>query len=73
MFSSYAEIMQVSEVTGQDVVCTIKNSATLAGSLFTLHASQVHIELPTLTDKDKEVISTFLLACLNESLTINYL
>jgi len=59
MLSSYAEIMQVSEVTGQDVVCTIKNSATLAGSLFTLHASQVHIDLPTLTDKDKEVISTF--------------
>jgi len=72
MLSSYAETMQVSEVTGQDVVCTIKNSATLAGSLFTLHVSQVHIDLPTLTDKDKEVISVFLLACLNESLIIKY-
>lgn len=38
-----------------DVVCKIKNSATLAGALFTLHASQIHIDLPTLTDKDKEV------------------
>lgn len=48
---------QVSELKGDDVVCVIKNSATLSGSLFTLHASQVHIDLPTLTDSDKEVIS----------------
>lgn len=40
---------------GKDVVCLIKNSATLAGSLYTLHVSQIRIELPTLTDKDKEV------------------
>ncbi|KAB5519903.1 hypothetical protein DKX38_024222 [Salix brachista] len=47
--------LEVSEVKGNDVVCVIKNSATLAGSLFTLHAIQIHIELPTLSDKDKEV------------------
>lgn len=46
---------QVDKVEGVDVVCKIKNSATLAGALFTLHASQIHIDLPTLTDKDKEV------------------
>lgn len=40
---------------GEDVVCLIKNSATLAGSLYTLHVSQIHIDLPTLTDQDKEV------------------
>ncbi|KAJ1418881.1 Pyruvate/Phosphoenolpyruvate kinase-like domain superfamily [Sesbania bispinosa] len=51
--------LEVAEVNGKDVVCTIKNSATLAGSLFTLHASQIHIDLPTLTEKDKEVISTW--------------
>ncbi|PPD90022.1 hypothetical protein GOBAR_DD13018 [Gossypium barbadense] len=51
--------LEVSEVKGDDVVCVIKNSATLAGSLFTLHGSQIHIGLPTLTDKDKEVISTW--------------
>ncbi|KAI4349043.1 hypothetical protein L6164_009691 [Bauhinia variegata] len=51
--------LEVAEVKGQDVVCVIKNSATLAGSLFTLHASQIHIDLPTLTDKDKEAISTW--------------
>ncbi|KAM7268658.1 hypothetical protein ACFE04_010824 [Oxalis oulophora] len=51
--------LEVNEVNGEDVVCLIKNSATLAGQLFTLHVSQVHIELPTLTDKDKEVISTW--------------
>lgn len=47
--------MQVKEVDGDDVTCVIKNSATLAGSLYTLHVSQIHIDLPTLTDKDKEV------------------
>lgn len=48
-------MMQVTEVKGEDVVCLIKNSATLAGSLYTLHVSQIRIDLPTLTDKDKEV------------------
>ncbi|KAF8404626.1 hypothetical protein HHK36_009514 [Tetracentron sinense] len=45
---------KVDEVKGEDVVCVIKNSATLAGSLFTLHISQICIDLPTLTDNDKE-------------------
>ena len=40
---------------GEDVICIIKNFATLAGTLFTLHASQIFIDLPTLSDKDKEV------------------
>ncbi|KAE8704602.1 putative leucine-rich repeat receptor-like protein kinase [Hibiscus syriacus] len=51
--------LEVNEVKGNDVVCVIKNSATLAGSLFTLHASQIRIDLPTLTEKDKEVVSTW--------------
>ncbi|KAL1553170.1 pyruvate kinase [Salvia divinorum] len=51
--------LEVKEVKGKDVVCLIKNSATLAGSLYTLHVSQICIELPTLTDKDKGVISTW--------------
>ncbi|KAL6328262.1 hypothetical protein AAG906_034405 [Vitis piasezkii] len=51
--------LEVTEVDGEDVVCLIKNSATLAGSLYTLHVSQIRIDLPTLTDKDKEVISTW--------------
>ncbi|KAL0317306.1 UNVERIFIED_CONTAM: Pyruvate kinase, cytosolic [Sesamum angustifolium] len=51
--------LEVKEVKGEDVHCIIKNSATLAGSLYTLHVSQIHIELPTLTDKDKEVIRTW--------------
>lgn len=46
---------QVDKVEGDDVNCKIKNTATLAGALFTLHASQIHIDLPTLTEKDKEV------------------
>ncbi|KAJ9175374.1 hypothetical protein P3X46_013937 [Hevea brasiliensis] len=51
--------LEVIEVNGEDVVCLIKNSATLGGPLYTLHVSQIRIELPTLTDKDKEVISTW--------------
>jgi pyruvate kinase len=47
--------MQVTEVNGDDVVCLIKNSATLSGTLYTLHVSQIRIDLPSLTDKDKEV------------------
>lgn len=47
--------MQVSEVHGDDVTCLIKNSATLSGSLYTLHVSQIRIDLPTLTDQDKKV------------------
>lgn len=42
-------------MTGDDVVCQIKNTATLAGSLFTMHVSQIRIDLPTLTDNDKKV------------------
>jgi pyruvate kinase len=51
--------LEVEEVEGQDVVCTVKNSATLTGSLFTIHASQVHIDLPTLSEDDKKVISSW--------------
>ncbi|KAK1322637.1 hypothetical protein QJS10_CPA02g00688 [Acorus calamus] len=51
--------LEVSEVKGDDVVCMIKNSATLSGSLFTLHMSQIRVDLPTLTDADKEVLSTW--------------
>ena len=51
----FISVMQVSEVNGDDVTCVIKNSATLSGSLYTLHVSQIRIDLPTLTNKDKEV------------------
>ncbi|XP_050387713.1 pyruvate kinase 1, cytosolic-like [Argentina anserina] len=51
--------LEVTEVSGEDVVCLIKNSATLEGSLYTLHVSRIRIDLPTLTDQDKEVIKTW--------------
>ncbi|KAL8168184.1 hypothetical protein V2J09_009683 [Rumex salicifolius] len=51
--------LEVAEIKGDNVVCLIKNSATLDGSLFTLHASQVRINLPTLSDKDKKVMKTW--------------
>ncbi|KAJ0624688.1 putative pyruvate kinase [Helianthus annuus] len=52
--------------------CTIKNSATLAGALFTLHASQIHIDLPTLTEKDKVNISTWGVANKIDFLSLSY-
>lgn len=52
---SSTSVLQVTEVRGEDVVCLIKNSAALGGQLYTLHVSQIRIDLPTLTDKDKEV------------------
>ncbi|PRQ56354.1 putative pyruvate kinase [Rosa chinensis] len=51
--------LEVTEVIGEDVVCLIKNSAILAGSMYTLHVSQIRIDQPTLTDLDKEVIRTW--------------
>uniref|UniRef100_A0A0D6QYY8 Pyruvate kinase n=1 Tax=Araucaria cunninghamii TaxID=56994 RepID=A0A0D6QYY8_ARACU len=51
--------LEVADIQGEDVICFVKNSATLAGSLFTMHVSQVHIDLPTLSDADKHVIATW--------------
>ncbi|KAK6156313.1 hypothetical protein DH2020_010561 [Rehmannia glutinosa] len=64
--------LEVSEVKENDVVCLIKNSATLAGPLYTLHVSQIRIDLPTLTDKDKEVISTWGLRNKIDFLSLSY-
>ncbi|XP_029117532.1 pyruvate kinase 1, cytosolic isoform X2 [Elaeis guineensis] len=49
--------MEVAELKGDDVVCLVKSGATLAGSLYTLHISQIRVDLPTLSDADKDVIS----------------
>ncbi|KAM0978643.1 hypothetical protein ACFX13_014848 [Malus domestica] len=64
--------LEVSEIKGEDVVCSVKNSATLAGSLFTLHASQIHIDLPTLSDQDNEVISSWGLQNKIDFLSLSY-
>ncbi|XP_076945615.1 pyruvate kinase 1, cytosolic-like [Bidens hawaiensis] len=64
--------LEVDKVDGSDVDCKIKNSATLAGSLFTLHASQVHIDLPTLTEKDKANISSWGVANKIDFLSLSY-
>lgn len=45
------------EVNGEDVVCFIENSATLSGPLYILQLSQTGIDIPTHTDKDKELIN----------------
>ncbi|KAH0714307.1 hypothetical protein KY284_007212 [Solanum tuberosum] len=62
----------VTEVKGEDVVCFIKSSATLAGPLYTLHISQIRIELPTLTDKDTKVISSWAVRNKIDILSLSY-
>jgi pyruvate kinase len=49
--------LEVSELSKDDVICKVKNTATLSDSLYTLHVSQMRINLPTLTDLDKEIIT----------------
>ncbi|KQJ88946.1 pyruvate kinase 1, cytosolic [Brachypodium distachyon] len=51
--------LEVIETSGEEVICLVKNTATLAGPIFTLHVSQVHISMPTLSEYDKQVISTW--------------
>lgn len=51
--------LEVLETKGSDVICLVKNNATLSGTVFNMHVSQVHVNLPTLTDADKKIISTW--------------
>jgi pyruvate kinase len=51
--------LEVTETRGTDVICKINNTATLTGTLFTAHVSQVQIELPTLSEYDLRIISTW--------------
>eukprot|EP00475_Leptophrys_vorax_P038353 TRINITY_DN6744_c0_g3_i1.p1 TRINITY_DN6744_c0_g3~~TRINITY_DN6744_c0_g3_i1.p1 ORF type:complete len:372 (-),score=42.37 TRINITY_DN6744_c0_g3_i1:371-1447(-) len=44
---------------GTDIVCFVKNSATLAGAVFTAHVAQVHIDLPTLSEADKRLLASW--------------
>lgn len=57
LFLTYCNL-QVVETSGENVNCLVKNAATLAGPIFTLHVSQVHISLPTLSEYDKHVMWT---------------
>lgn len=51
--------LEVLETNGSDVHCLVKNSATLSGFVFTMHVSQVHINLPTLSEVDKKAIASW--------------
>jgi len=48
-------LLELSVVKGNDVVCIIKNSATLTGSLFTLHASQINLTYLPLRRKTRRL------------------
>ncbi|KMZ75164.1 Pyruvate kinase [Zostera marina] len=49
--------LEVVEIQDDDVICVVKNTATLIGSLFILHIAHMRINLPALTDSDKDIIS----------------
>ncbi|KAL8142983.1 hypothetical protein V2J09_016015 [Rumex salicifolius] len=51
--------LEVLETDGSDIVCQVKNNATLSGSVFNVHVSQARVNLPTLTDIDKKIISSW--------------
>ncbi|KAH9620886.1 hypothetical protein KSS87_011243 [Heliosperma pusillum] len=51
--------LEVSETNGADIICQVKNNAKLTGFMFNLHVSRVQVDLPTLTDTDKQIISTW--------------
>eukprot|EP00271_Cylindrocystis_brebissonii_P007788 TRINITY_DN214_c0_g2_i2.p1 TRINITY_DN214_c0_g2~~TRINITY_DN214_c0_g2_i2.p1 ORF type:complete len:530 (+),score=138.56 TRINITY_DN214_c0_g2_i2:147-1736(+) len=51
--------LDVTGTEGDDVLCHVKNAATLSGPLFTAHAASVHVGLPTLSEQDKENISSW--------------
>ncbi|XP_065854854.1 pyruvate kinase 2, cytosolic-like [Euphorbia lathyris] len=48
--------LEVLETRGQDVICIVKNTATLSGFVL-LHVSKVLATLPTLSQNDKQIIS----------------
>ncbi|CAM8973372.1 unnamed protein product [Rhodiola kirilowii] len=48
--------LEVVETRGSAVICLVKNTAVLSGVIITIHVSQVRIDLPTLSDTDKQVI-----------------
>ncbi|XP_050228198.1 pyruvate kinase 1, cytosolic-like [Mercurialis annua] len=48
--------LEVLETNGSDVICLVKNTATLTGFVL-MHVSQVLASLPTLSDNDKKIIS----------------
>eukprot|EP00245_Coleochaete_scutata_P005806 TRINITY_DN19679_c0_g1_i1.p1 TRINITY_DN19679_c0_g1~~TRINITY_DN19679_c0_g1_i1.p1 ORF type:complete len:547 (-),score=87.04 TRINITY_DN19679_c0_g1_i1:734-2311(-) len=51
--------LEVEETDGDEVICRVKNSAVLSGPLFTCHAAQVRVDLPTLTEADNKAIRTW--------------
>ncbi|XP_031378085.1 pyruvate kinase 2, cytosolic-like isoform X2 [Punica granatum] len=51
--------LEVLEIKGENVICLVKNTASLSGSMITVCVSNVKINLATLTEKDKQIISTW--------------
>ncbi|GBG64977.1 hypothetical protein CBR_g48726 [Chara braunii] len=51
--------LTVDKVADDEVVCIPKNSATLTGALFTVHAAKAQMAIPTLTERDLQILGTW--------------
>lgn len=51
--------LSVEKVDGDNIVCTVTNSAELLGNFFTVHAAKVETDLPILSAVDKRNLTTW--------------
>lgn len=68
--------LDISKIKGYDLVFVLKETTILVGSVFTLHCSQVHIDLPKLSEgtwmlSQHGLLQTKLTSC--SSLTLEFL
>ncbi|CAI5460153.1 unnamed protein product [Closterium sp. Yama58-4] len=64
--------LKVEEVKGDDIVCTVTNTAELQGDFFTVHAAQVDTDMPILSKVDERHLSTWGVNCLPHVIFLSF-
>ncbi|CAI5994430.1 unnamed protein product [Closterium sp. NIES-64] len=64
--------LKVEEVKGDDIVCTVTNTAELQGEFFTVHAAQVDTDMPILSKVDERHLSTWGVNCLPHIIFLSF-
>ncbi|CAI5499033.1 unnamed protein product [Closterium sp. Naga37s-1] len=64
--------LKVEEVKGDDIVCTVTNTAELQGDFFTVHAAQVDTDMPILSKVDERHLSTWGVNCLPHIIFLSF-
>ncbi|CAI5461739.1 unnamed protein product [Closterium sp. Yama58-4] len=64
--------LKVEEVKGEDIVCTVTNTAELQGDFFTVHAAQVDTDMPILSKVDERHLSTWGVNCLPHIIFLSF-